>query len=322
MKSFTYWLQFGIVVFCSLLLTVACYRNESIRINQNTSCRNVEHAAGVTCIPEKFTRLVTIDDASFENATALGIKPIGSIISDFTSYLQEQFVGVKNIGKAGEPNLESIVAIKPDLILGGDYQQQIYSQTSKIAPTLLFEFEHSGNWREVFEQMSVALDKKDVGRQVMDKYYNRLDELKQKMNNPSKLKVSVVRVYPDRINLYLRDSFCGTILQDAGLSRPKSQDFTASEAEKLFNNSIQMSISNELIEQADGDVIFIWTAENTSQGNEIAHKKLKQLLTNPLWQNLKAVQQNKVYIVPDYWIGSGMLAANAVIDDLFKYLIK
>lgn len=51
--------------------------------------------------------------------------------------------------------------------------------------------------------------------------------------------------------------------------------------------------------------------------------ELQQLImkTNPLWQKLKAVQNNRVYLVPDYWIGSGILAANAIVDDLYKYLL-
>ncbi|WP_228058393.1 ABC transporter substrate-binding protein [Nostoc sp. LEGE 12447] len=111
-------------------------------------------------------------------------------------------------------------------------------------------------------------------------------------------------------------------MQDAGLSRPESQNLTASKAKNLFNNPIQMSISNELIEKADGDVIFIWTAENNVKGNQTAQNKLDQLKLSPLWKNLKAVKENKVYLVSSYWIGSGMLAANAIIDDLFKYLIN
>jgi iron complex transport system substrate-binding protein len=85
---------------------------------------------------------------------------------------------------------------------------------------------------------------------------------------------------------------------------------------------VQVSIGNELIEKAEGDVIFIWTGQNTSQGNETAKKNLEQLLSNPIWKNLKAVKENHVYVVPSYWIGSGMLAANAIVDDLFKYLIN
>ncbi|MBD2566097.1 MULTISPECIES: iron-siderophore ABC transporter substrate-binding protein [Nostoc] len=323
-KSFTRWWRFGIVIFCSLLFAVACHRGGSLPVNNqniNTACRQVEHTAGMTCVPDKFERLVTLDDA--ENAIALGIKPVGAVISDFSSYWQDKLTGVKNIGTIGEPNLESILALKPDLIAGYEYQQNIYPITSKIAPTVLLKFEHSGQWKEVFTNTSVALGKKEVGQKVMENYYRRLADFKQKMGNKlSKIKVSVVRLYPNNINLYLRDSFCGSILQDAGLSRPESQSFTASEAKKLFSNQIQMSIGNELIEQADGDVIFIWTAENDAKGNQTAQKKLEQLKLSPLWKNLKAVRENKVYLVPSYWIGSGMLAANAIIDDLFKYLIN
>ncbi|MDB9372631.1 iron-siderophore ABC transporter substrate-binding protein [Nodularia sphaerocarpa] len=324
-KSLTRWWGFGIVLFCTLLLSVACHHGGSLPVNEqiaNTACRDVEHAAGITCVPDKFERLVTLDDA--ENAIALGIKPVGAVISDFSLYWQDQLTGVKNIGKIGEPNLESILALKPDLIAGFEYQKDIYPLTSKIAPTVLFEFGHSGKWKEVFTNISVALGKKEVGQQVMENYYQRLKEFKQQMGKDlSKIKVSVVRVYPDKINLYLLDSFCGIVLQDAGLSRPESQKLSGSEAEKLFGNPIQVSIGNELIEKADGDVIFIWTAENiTKKGNKTAQKNLEQLKSNPLWQNLKAVQENKVYVVPSYWIGSGMLAANAIIDDLFKYLIN
>jgi iron complex transport system substrate-binding protein len=323
-KSFNRWWRLGMTIFCTLLLAVACHRGGSIPVNDrstNTACRQVEHAAGITCIPDKFERLVTLDDA--ENAIALNVKPLGAVISDFSSYWQDQLTGVTNIGTIGEPNLESILALKPDLIFGSEYERDIYPITSQIAPTVLFKFEHSGQWKEVFTKISVALGKEKVGEQVMENYYRRLQEFKQKMGNKlSNFKVYVVRVYPNNINLYLRESFCGTVLQDAGLSRPESQNFTASEAEKLFGNPIQMSIGNELIKKVDADVIFLWTAENNTQGNQTAQNKLEQLKLSPLWQNLKAVRENKVYLVPSYWIGSGMLAANAIIDDLFKYLIN
>ena len=323
-KSLTRWWGLAIAMFCSLMLTVACHRGGSLPVNEqitNTACRQVEHAAGITCVPEKFERLVTLDNA--ENAIALGIKPVGAVISNFSLYWQDKLTGVKNIGKIGEPNLESILALKPDLIAGFEGQKDIYPLTSKIAPTVLFEFGHSGKWKEVFTNISVALGKKEVGQQVMENYYRRLEKFKQQMgSNLSNIKVSVVRVYPDKVNLYLLDSFCGIVLQDAGLSRPESQNYTASEAQKLFGNPIQVSISNELMEKADGDVIFIWTGASTPQEHQTAKQKLEELQANPLWKELKAVQANKVYVVPSYWIGSGMLAANAIIDDLFKYLIN
>jgi len=173
--------------------------------------------------------------------------------------------------------------------------------------------------------MTVAqmLQKTEVAEQVMSDYDRRLEEFKQQMGEHlERTEVSVVRIYPSHINLYLKDSFCGTVLQDAGLQRPEAQNIAASEAKARFDNEIQVTVSRELLHQADGDVMFIWTGENTADANQKAQQKLAELKSDPLWQGLKAVQQNKVYQVPSYWIGSGTIAANAVIDDLFKYLIE
>ncbi|UKO96864.1 hypothetical protein [Nostoc sp. UHCC 0870] len=46
-------------------------------------------------------------------------------------------------------------------------------------------------------------------------------------------------------------------------------------------------------------------------------------IKHPLWKQLNAVQAGKVYKVENsYWGGSGYIAANLVLDDLFKYLVK
>lgn len=161
----------------------------------------------------------------------------------------------------------------------------------------------------------------------MADYQRRLQDFRQRFearsapNRLSSFQVSVARIYPDVINLYFRDSFPGTILQDAGLARPQAQNISASEAQRLYQNPIQASISLERLDQADGDALFVWTAENTAEANQTAQKKLIELRADPLWQRLQAVQKDRIFLVPSYWIGSGPLAADAIVDDLFKYLL-
>lgn len=286
-------------------------------------CRPISHAAGTTCVPNEVERVVTLDSVAFEYAIALGLKPVGTVSSDFSSYLHNQAKETENIGQSGEPNLEKVLALKPDLILGLDFHQNLYPQASQIAPTVLLKFDHSGQWKEAFQTFSTAVNREAAGEQVMAEYRGRLEELKRRLAAaPSPPRVSVIRVYPESINLYLRDSFPGTILQDAGLPRPPAQDVSAVEAQSIANNPIQMSISRELLSDADGDVIFLWTGENTAEAKQEAEQKLANLKADPLWQQLNAVQQNNVYQVPSYWIGSGPIAANRVIDDLFKYLVE
>ncbi|WP_088889170.1 ABC transporter substrate-binding protein [Leptolyngbya ohadii] len=322
-------IRFGLLMLLTIALIAAC-NGVSSNSNSGTTaadrsqdCRVVQHAGGETCVPLQPERVVALDSISLEHLLALGIKPIGATLSDsFAAQLQQDLQGVADIGNAGEPSLEKVLALQPDLILGGDYYQPIYAQSSRIAPTILFTMEHSGQWKDVFLSVAQMLDKKEVAEQVMNAYYKRLDEFKQQMGDRiQQTKVSVVRIYPDTINLYLKDSFCGTVLQDAGLPRPEAQNVSASEAKKRFDNEIQTSISRELLQQADGDVMFVWTGENTPEANQQAQKKLVELKSDSLWQRLNVVQQDKIYQVPSYWIGSAPIAANLVIDDLFKYLV-
>jgi ABC-type Fe3+-hydroxamate transport system substrate-binding protein len=52
-------------------------------------------------------------------------------------------------------------------------------------------------------------------------------------------------------------------------------------------------------------------------------QSLEKILQKPLDQSLKAAQNGHIYYVDTLtWVGSNLLAADAVIDDLYKYLVK
>jgi len=313
-----------LLVFLTLGFIVACQGQKAMmQQSPGGECKVVDHLAEKTCIPKQFERLVTLDGVMFEYAIAANLDPIATVSSDFQAQLPPLMTDAQNIGKGGEPSLEAILSLQPDLIVGLDFHQGIYPQLSQMAPTLLVPFEHSGQWKEVFLKTGTALNQEEAALSELEAYQARTAEFQAQMGKRlNALQVSVIRLYPDTINLYLRDSFCGTVLQDAGLARPPSQDIEAGEAEQRFGNPIQTSVSRELLTQADGDVIFIWTGENTAEGNQEAQKRLQALQRDPLWGQLKAVQAGQVYEVPSYWIGNGPIAANAILDDLFKYLVE
>lgn len=285
-------------------------------------CRVVQHGAGEACVPNIIQRLVALDGVTYEYAIALDLNPIGTTYSgQFLPY--EINPNTVDIGSAGEPNLEKILALKPDLIVGLEYNTIVYDQLAQIAPTVLLPFNHSGEWKERFSQLGEMLGRTEQVQTAMDAYNQRIEEFQSAMGNRlSQTVVSVVRVYPEVVNLYLKDSFNGVILQDAGLPRPPSQDISAEEAKRQYGNEIQYSISREVFSKADGDALFIWTGENEQEADESSQEKLAELENDPLWRSLNAVQKGAVYEVPSYWIGSGPLTANAVIDDLFKYLVE
>ncbi|MBW4514831.1 MAG: iron-siderophore ABC transporter substrate-binding protein [Timaviella obliquedivisa GSE-PSE-MK23-08B] len=315
-----FWFHLLILITLILCLVSACGNNvssDSVSDSplQTSDCRIVEHAMGETCVPLNPQRVVTIDPFSLENVLAFGIQPIGVAMSpdwlNDRDYLRDRLSGIEAVGNFTQPSLEKILALKPDLILGLTEDEKIYSQLTKIAPTVLFNFESSGQWKDILMHNAETLGMTDVKNQLMVSYGDRLADFKAQMGTRlQQLEVSIIRIYPNTISIYTSDTFVGSIIEDAGLARPLLQTPTG-----------QLDISKESLQIADGDVIFLWNNESGQSQQEV-QTEIAKLKADPLWQRLKAVQQGQVYEVPSYWIGSSILSANAVIDDLFKYLIE
>ncbi|MFJ9822175.1 ABC transporter substrate-binding protein [Streptomyces sp. NPDC101151] len=272
--------------------------------------RTIKHAMGSTEIKARPKRVVVLDVGELDNVVSLGVKPVGLAPTEgspeLPSYLKKDAGTPKNIGTINSLNLEAIAALKPDLILGSQLRAAAsYDELSKIAPTV-FSIRPGFTWKENYLLNAAALDKTAQAKANLAAYEKRAKALGTRLG-ADKPTVSMVRFMPDGvIRLYGNDSFIGTILKDVGIPRPKNQDIADLAAE----------ISAENIDQADADWIFTGV-----YGDPKATDKSKAQ-GNPLWKNLKAVKDGHAHDVPDetWYLGLGVTAANAVLDDLQKYL--
>ncbi|MBD2677464.1 MULTISPECIES: iron-siderophore ABC transporter substrate-binding protein [Nostoc] len=275
------------------------------------NCRVVQHTMGETCVPINPQRIVTFSLPTLGNALVLGVKPLASTYIDMLdeyTYLQGKVDGIKSLG-IFPPNLENILLVKPDLIIGWSAEKQLYSLLSKIAPTVLFNIQASQSWRELFDFEIQVLGKQSAAQQAWEHYNQRIEKLKAALGDRYKNKeISLVFLAPGVIFTEAKNSFPDSILKDVGLQRTKAQNVIV--PSKLLYFSV------EELEKADGDIMFVGTLNDDSQNF------LEQLKQKPLWKHLRAVQQNHVYPI-NYltWRGNNLLAADAVIDDLYKYLI-
>ncbi|MBW4569125.1 MAG: iron-siderophore ABC transporter substrate-binding protein [Tolypothrix carrinoi HA7290-LM1] len=286
-------------------------------------CRVVQHAMGKTCIPRNPQRVVTLWTATLANSLALGIKPVASVYNigePLQKYLRGKVDGVEPVGSLTEPNLEKILLLKPDLIISNTRLQNIYKQLSYIAPTLVLSLRSPPSpWKQNLEDLAKVLDKEEANQQLIDQYWRRIEKLKlalgvgaasPKENRRLQMQVSVATVDQTYgIYIYGTKHPTGVVLKDIGLQRPSAQ------SGDFFTRS---NISQEHLSDIDGDVLFL-----SYRGEEAGKEALEKLQQSPLWQKLKVVQQNRVYLVDsDHWYAFDILAMNAVIDDLFKYLVN
>lgn len=260
---------------------------------------------GETCVPLNPQRVIAL--RLVDNVIALGIKPVGAtFVETGIDSLLPQTTQIANIGTRSQPDLESILRLKPDLILGLDWDAPAYKQLSQIAPTVLVASGDDLDWKRWFKIYAEALGRTQEADKIMTTYTWRIADLRKQLGNRlSTTQVSVVSFWADAARIYLKQSFSGQIINDVGLARPIAQN----------QQKVNENLSLELIPQMDGDVMFLMADRSAS--------KLAEFTNHPLWSQLKVVQQRRVYEVDgEAWVSQWTtVAANRVFDDLYKYLI-
>ncbi|KAB8142842.1 iron-siderophore ABC transporter substrate-binding protein [Chloroflexia bacterium SDU3-3] len=274
----------------------------------------VKHAMGETLVPIAPKRVVTLDMGELDAALILGIKPVGSVTifedGKFPAYLGDKTEGIEVVGTIASPNLEKILALKPDLILSSKTRDaDRYELLSKIAPTVFAE-RLGDAWLDNFRLFAEAMGKQQEGEALVADYQRRLADLHAKLSAAGPMPtVSMVRfMQGGQTRIYHAGSFIGTILAEGQFPRPAAQQLT----DKVWTEA-----SKELIGDLDGDVIFYGIYGKPEDA------PVDEYLNDPLWKQLKAVERQRVVQVnDDYWYTSiGLIAANLVIDDLEKFLL-
>ncbi|MEB1806425.1 MAG: iron-siderophore ABC transporter substrate-binding protein [Bacillaceae bacterium] len=273
--------------------------------------RVVEHVMGSTEITGTPERVVVLYNGMVDIVLELGLQPVGAVQSwvgdPWYDYLEGKMDGVENLGEEGQPNLEAISALKPDLIIGSQLRDEaVYDQLSQIAPTVFSEsvFDWKGNMTLAAE----ALNREAKAEQFLANWDTKVTELREALGEQLNSEVSIVRFDPDHARIYYT-GYAGTILDEIGFSRPENQ--------RVDDWGVKLT-SEESIPEMNGDVIFDITIDWSGDGAVYATKE--KWTSNPLWQNLDGVKNDQYHEVDAVvWnMAGGATTAIMMLDDLYE----
>ncbi|WP_075173202.1 ABC transporter substrate-binding protein [Neptunomonas phycophila] len=258
-------------------------------------------------------RVVVLEDEALDTALALGLKPVATLAtrggSGVPAYLQERVGDIKIVGSIREPNLEAVFAVKPDLIIASsNLDKSLYEKLSMMAPTVVPEIAVGTPWKESVAFFGKALNREEQTQQRLDAITQRMAELKGKL--PENTVLSVVRWNPQGPIVMSDKLFAGQILAEVGLKSPA----IAGELEGRPHSDI---LSLENLSQVDGDWLFLATLNSDGQA------ALETAKEQPAFKRLQAVVNGKAVAVDgQIWSsGSGMIAADSVLDTLAEHLV-
>ncbi|MBK5242038.1 MAG: ABC transporter substrate-binding protein [Clostridium sp.] len=217
---------------------------------------------------------------------------------------------VKVVGNVMEPNIEEVIALEPDLvILSSDIDTDIkVSEILKKAGIkyAFFKEDVFGDYLNILKNCTEITGRRDLYQKNGLAVKSKIDKVISKVN-PANKKPSVlfIRAFSTGAKAKGDDNITGAMLKDLGADNIASR-----------HSSLLEDLSMEEIIKEDPEYIFI-----TTMGD--SEKALEQLKTtvksNPAWNKLKAVKNNRYIILPKEMFH---YKPNALWGDAYEYLAK
>lgn len=249
----------------------------------------VTHKLGSTTIPAQPQRVVALAGADADIAVALGVPPVAVTkysTGEYSPWLKPKIDPAKvtlvgDEGGGGQVSLEQIAALKPDLILAGQYFQidAQYKQLSQIAPTIAYQkAQLTDSWEEQTKVIGQALGRQDRAQEVIAGVRSKIDEIRRAHPEfEGKTASYSYHFAPDAIQtINSTDDYAAVLF--GGLGLRLSPKVTALEGDQGAR------ISLEQIETLDADVMILAYASDNLRPS---------LENNPVFQSVPAVKDGR-----------------------------
>ena len=264
-------------------------------------------------LPAAPQRIIALYYAS--EMVTLGRPMIGTtVVNAELTLTPEQLQGIEDVG-GFEPNLEKIFSLKPDLILAPDFMEPgTIDQLAQIAPTVVIPY--SGDPLVRLQLLGDLVGKPEVARAWLAAYAAKAALKREAVAPfiaPGESAVAFIMYGDQNLYVYGRPRLGPTLYDVFGFTQPPA-------VAELFSanpDELWQTISPELLPQLAGDRIFLVQA-----GDEAAQAATATLIEGPIWQNLPAVQNGKVYYVDARWALNDPLTLDWLLDEVAALLVQ
>ena len=282
---------------------------ESNNTSQTFKEKTIVHDFGTTELKKVPKRIVILDNLYGEILDPLHITPVGATTGqadsqEFSTLFKKQYKDAKvvSIGWQGNPDLDKIAELKPDLILMTGEQEDLYDELSEIAPTVGYQINTDENWdyHETSLKVAEIFDKRDEMKKDLDRLDAReavfAENVKAKFGNQ---KLMYLRVTDNDIRYYAYGHF-GYLYDTYHFNR----------AETFNPDDMFQVIDPDKLKDINPDLLIV-----QADSQELLDNKLKN---TPVWTSLKAVQNNKVIYADysTYMLGFGIVSQEAIMKQI------
>jgi iron complex transport system substrate-binding protein len=250
----------------------------SITVLADSGVRIYQSENGPVKVPSNPQRVVVLSTFA-GNVLALGVNIVGadSWAKNNSNY---DLAGVSTVS---DHNLEQILALNPDLIIGLSNLKNI-NRLKKIAPTVTFTYGRLG-YLEQHLEIAKLLNKEKTAKEWIADFKARTKKIGKAIKDKigSDATVTVIETSAKELYVFGKNWGRGTeiLYQEMNLKMPQS-------VKELVSENGYQTLSFEVLPEIVGDYLII----SQTSGSEIAFQK------TATYQNIPAVKQEKVFTAP------------------------
>jgi iron complex transport system substrate-binding protein len=287
---------------------------------QNT--KTIHHALGESTISSVPQRIVALEWTYVEGLLALGIQPIGvADIAGYNDWVKVPIAldpGMVDVGERGEPNLETLTGLKPDLIITAAFRSaENYEQLNAIAPTIAFDsyptdesITQYEEMRQTFLTIADLVGRTAEGEVVLAQMEAKFAAARSQLAAAGRLGESFVLAQAFggdtvQIRLFTDNAMATEIVTQLGLKNGWSDE--------AFQQYGFTTVSIETLPEL-GDLNFFYVVQDDN--NVFTRSAIA-----PLWNKLPFVQNGNAYpLGGDTWLFGGPLSAELLVDKVMEAL--
>jgi iron complex transport system substrate-binding protein len=266
------------------------------------------------------SRVVGLEWGEVEMLVGLGVMPVG--VADVKGYgtwvtAAKLDAGVKDVGTRGEPSVDSIVALRPDLVvMEAERGSTLVTQLEKYVPVLVTKgSDASGNldrMRADLNMIAEAVGRKDKATQLLADFDAALADGRKKIADAGAAGqfFAIADGWKEGSNVAIRMFGDGALVSQIGqrLGLRNAWTGTVDEVWGLGQTDVE-----GLTALKDKDVRFFY---NASDGTDVF---ADGLAGNAIWKSLSFVRQGKLHRMPDgLWTFGGPLSGQQYAEQLVK----
>lgn len=282
------WKKYASLGMCmAMLLAAGCGGDKKVENNNAKAFATVKDAVGNTVVLQKAPeRVISIGASLLSLIDAIDGKIVGRCNTRVAD-VPESMKSVPSVGDMANINTESVVSLKPDLVIGLKNQHSKFAKIfegNKINFVLLQPKTYN-EVKDAIMTLGNIYGKQTKAKAVCDKLDGDIKSITSKLPK-EKHRVVIMFASAKHVTVQGTESIAGSVCEILGF------DVVTKKSAKADKTPYSM----EALLEANPEHIFVSTMGKPA---EIEARLKKDFKDNPAWASLDAVKNNRVHVLPE-----------------------